>query len=151
MEELATELNQLVNDTRSNLHLYTDEQMRIKPKPDKWSRIEILGHLIDSAINNLKRFTEIPFMKNDFRFMTYAQDKLVKQNKYQEANYNLTLDLWSLLNRHIAYVIQQLAGSDLKQNVTLADGEVVTLEFLVIDYVDHLKHHLNQIFEPTRF
>ena len=32
-----------------------------RPAPDKWSKQEILGHLIDSALNNLKRFTEIQF------------------------------------------------------------------------------------------
>jgi hypothetical protein len=29
--------------------------------------------------------------------------------------------------------------------IRVGDGESVTLEFLMIDYVRHLKHHLNQI------
>jgi ribosome biogenesis SPOUT family RNA methylase Rps3 len=29
--------------------------------PKKWSKKQILGHLVDSGINNLQRFTEIQF------------------------------------------------------------------------------------------
>jgi hypothetical protein len=33
-----------------------DENMSIKPSPNKWSKKEIIGHLIDSATNNHQRF-----------------------------------------------------------------------------------------------
>ena len=33
---------------------FTSEQLLQKPAPGKWSKKEILGHLIDSAINNLE-------------------------------------------------------------------------------------------------
>ena len=33
-----------------------ERKMSIKPLPNKWSKKEIIGHLIDSATNNHQRF-----------------------------------------------------------------------------------------------
>ncbi len=147
MQELATEINKIVDETRSNLHLFTDEQMRSKANPKKWSKIEILGHLIDSAVNNLQRFSEIPFMKDDYIFKSYSQDNLVKHNYYQESDQNQIVDFWSLINHQIAYLIQHIPNESLKLSVSLTDGSSVSLEFLIEDYITHLKHHLQQIFK----
>ena len=55
-----------MNNTIENLQSYTntvpskflaigESSINEKPKPNKWSKKEILGHLVDSAINNLQR------------------------------------------------------------------------------------------------
>ena len=56
----------------------------LHPAPGKWSPQEILGHLIDSAINNLRRFTEIQFLPQPFTVVGYKQDDLVIVNNYQQ-------------------------------------------------------------------
>ncbi len=60
------------------------EHLMHKPDPEKWSKQEILGHLIDSALNNLKRFAEIQFSPSPFIVQSYHQNKLVAVNHYQE-------------------------------------------------------------------
>ena len=44
-----------------NLTLQSITDFEVKIDTNKWSKKEILGHLIDSAINNLQRFTEIQY------------------------------------------------------------------------------------------
>ena len=61
----------------------SSEDLLRRPAPDKWSKQEILGHLIDSAINNLKRFTEIQFLPQPYSVISYRQNELVTVNDYQ--------------------------------------------------------------------
>ncbi len=49
-----------------------------RPLETKWFKKEILGHFIDSAINNLQRFTEIQYSKHLFVARPYDQNELVK-------------------------------------------------------------------------
>ena len=51
-----------------------------KPESGKWSKKEILGHLIDSAINNIQRFTEIQNSEKPYVIKTYNSDALVNAN-----------------------------------------------------------------------
>jgi|TARA_R110000737_G_scaffold264685_1_gene272514 hypothetical protein len=63
--------------------------------PKKWSKKEILGHLIDSGINNLQRFTEIQFSDRPYVIRKYNQNELVIVNDYQNAEIKEILDFWT--------------------------------------------------------
>jgi len=61
MVEAALNLEKLITQVLKYINKCTDEELSYKPNPEKWSKKEILGHLVDSGVNNLKRFTEIQF------------------------------------------------------------------------------------------
>src|SRR5215203_4736341 len=65
------------------LKQFSSEELLQKSAAVKWSKQEILGHLIDSAINNLKRFTEIQFLPQPYTVISYKQNELVTVNDYQ--------------------------------------------------------------------
>lgn len=117
-----------------------------KPAPDKWSAQEILGHLIDSAINNLKRFTESQFLPQPYTVIRYQQDELVIINNYQQLPADHILLLWQQLNRQIVFVIKDIPVEKLSYTIIIPSGEHKTLSWLITDYVDHMEHHLNQLF-----
>ena len=52
----------------------SSEELLKRPATGKWSKQEILGHLVDSAINNLKRFTEIQFLPQPYTVISYKQN-----------------------------------------------------------------------------
>ena len=79
------------------------EDLLKRPAPGKWSKQEILGHLIDSAINNLKRFTEIQFLPQPYTVISYMQNELVIINDYQNLSLDHLLDLWRALNRQLVF------------------------------------------------
>jgi DinB superfamily len=114
-----------------------------KPAPNKWSKKEILGHLIDSAANNHQRFVRLQ-LQTEISLPGYDQDDWVRLNRYQQRTWDEIVTLWSAYNRHLASVIESLGDSALGHVWHSPDGDV-TLEFIANDYVRHLKHHLKQI------
>ncbi len=116
--------------------------------PGKWSRKEILGHLIDSALNNLKRFTDAQFVDGVYQIQGYNQINLVVANRYQELPLSYLLTLWSVLNTQILYVTETIPAETLARPVqfgTAEPAEQQTLGWLIEDYVAHLEHHLQTL------
>ena len=127
---------------------FSEEELLQRPAPDKWSKKEILGHLIDSAINNLKRFTEIQFLPAPHKISVYQQVDLVLVNNYQHLPLEHLLSLWQSLNRQIVYVAKYIPTEKLEYPVDpdYPNKELKTLGWTIGDYVAHMEHHLRQIF-----
>lgn len=145
MDEQTHRLNELITLGEDSIKKISSEELSCKLSKDKWSKKEILGHLIDSALNNLQRFTEVQFSESPYQIETYNQDELVKSNYYQKAKIDEILPLWISLNRRIHFVISNLSKDLYNIGVLISSEEKVTLHFLIEDYINHLKHHLNQI------
>jgi hypothetical protein len=56
----------------------------LKPAPDRWSKKEILGHLIDSAANNHQRFVRAQGTPR-LEFPGYEQEFWVATQAYASA------------------------------------------------------------------
>ena len=142
MKIIALELLQIVHDFSERLKAISDHDFLAKPNPHKWSKQEILGHLIDSSHNNLRRFICGQY-ENQPPHITYNQDFWVAANHYQASKKDDVITLWRLINERIYTVLINMPED--KYLNTCNTGQLYTLEFLAIDYVKHLKHHLNQI------
>ncbi|PIF34695.1 DinB family protein [Flavobacterium sp. 9] len=114
-------------------------------KPGKWSKKEVLGHLVDSAIHNLVRFTEINYVEKPYRHRPYSQIDLVNLNQYQTMDIDELTQLWFVLNKQIVRLMKSVDEKALDYEIVLSDGSVIDLKFLMTDYVEHLEHHINQI------
>ena len=124
----------------------SQEEWEHKKSDNAWSKKEIVGHLIDSAINNLQRFTEIQFQNDDpYLMRKYDQNALVIANNYQNASIDDLLAFWKAINAHIWFVIQNQSPASLLYEVQINEETVQTLQWLMEDYIVHLEHHLNQI------
>jgi len=124
------------------------EELLKRPAEGKWSNKEILGHLIDSAINNLKRFTEIQFLPQPYTVISYQQNELIIVNNYQDLPLQHLLELWQSLNRQIIFVVKAIPADKLKYPVDpqYENREMKTLGWIICDYVAHMEHHFGQIF-----
>jgi hypothetical protein len=125
------------------------------PAPGKWSPKQVVGHLIDSATINHQRFMQAAGGAS-LVFDTYDQDRFVELQEPADVPWGELLDLWRLLNLHIARVMEATPASLLTTPHELHNlhqiafrrvppGEAVTLEYLMLDYVEHLLHHLRQV------
>ncbi|MFY0652159.1 MAG: DinB family protein [Cyclobacteriaceae bacterium] len=138
-------LKSLVNDCIVSFKSIEEKDWAVKKNPDKWSRKEILGHLIDSAINNLQRFTEIQFSPKPYIIRKYGQDDLVKANDYQNVPIGEIIELWVTLNYQIWRVMQKQTDESLSSEVEVEPGKMQSLKWLMDDYIVHLEHHMKQI------
>ncbi|MNL16679.1 DinB superfamily protein [compost metagenome] len=144
MKDSILRFEQLLNEN-SNYFLTINPVILEERKHGKWSKKEILGHLIDSAIHNLVRFTEINYVEKPYRHRAYNQIDLVNLNQYQTKEINELTQLWLSLNRQIVRIMKSVEEEALDYKIILSDDSVIDLRFLMTDYVEHLEHHINQI------
>lgn len=149
MNETSNKLKELLTNGMTYLAQATEMELSLKETPEKWSKKEILGHLIDSAINNLQRFTEIQFEEKPYKIRKYNQDALVLANNYQMANTKELLDLWFSINIRIQRIIEAQTTKTLGYPIEVDGGKITDLKFLIEDYVVHLEHHLIQIIHKS--
>jgi len=147
MELTVNKLELLLLKAEDYFDIATDDMLMLKPNSGQWSKKEILGHLVDSAIHNLVRFTESSSLPKPYKYRPYDQNALVKTNKYQLASTSELFQLWYSLNRQIIRVIASRTAEELETAIELHDQSIVDLRYLITDYPDHMEHHLNQIIQ----
>ena len=145
MRDFQYKLERLIRLGSEGVSKCSESEMTYKVSDGKWSKKEILGHLIDSGIKNLQRFTEIQFEEAPYSIRNYKQNELVIANGYQHSETNEILDFWNSINNRILYLFSIQNEKSLSFKVILDNGNVSNLKFLMEDYVKHLEHHLNQI------
>src|SRR5258705_13268704 len=74
-----------------------------RPSPERWTRKEVVGHLIDSASNNHQRFVRGQIASGQ-DFPGYEQEQWVRIQCYQGARWANLIDLWRAYNPHILHV-----------------------------------------------
>ncbi|MGN8057042.1 DinB family protein [Pedobacter sp. 22163] len=139
------EILHLVNQAMIDFENISDEAWNDKPQPLKWSKKELLGHLVDSAVNNIRRLVVGQYEQGVK--IIYHQDEWVNNQNYQEAAIAEVIMLWKLLNHQISRVIENIPEKKLQNTCDTGKGkiEMHTLSFFIDDYLVHLKYHLNQI------
>ena len=111
-----------------------------------WTRLQILGHLIDSAANNHQRFVRV-MAAGDLVWPGYDQEAMVRVQQFGSANPSLLIGLWESFNLYLARLMTLIPIERLGAWCVIGGAEAVTFDFLVTDYVAHMQHHLRQIFE----
>ncbi len=146
VEQTIHELRKIVLAYSQKLRAIDHATFTAKPNPTKWSKQEVLGHLIDSAQNNLRRFICCQYEKTPQRIV-YDQNFWVHANKYVSQQPEDVIENWRLVNLQICIVLENTpdAHYDKETNTGKEVIELHTLSWLAQDYVKHLKHHLNQI------
>ena len=141
---IASDLLQTVRTADPMLHQVGNADATFRPALNKWSKKEILAHLIDSASNNHQRFVRAA-TQGSLEFPGYDQEKLVTLQNPNGASWELVIELWSAYNRYLAHILQHFPESSPQVQCSIGGRPPVTLLWLAGDYVEHLKHHLNQI------
>lgn len=137
----ADQLKEIIPQTLIQFETISQEAWDHKPAPNKWSKKEILGHLCDSAMNNIRRFVVSQYEQNNK--IVYRQDDWVASQDYQSADYKDIITLWKLLNEQVIRIIEKMPADKL-QHTCITEAEH-TVQWIIEDYVPHLNHHLSQI------
>ena len=150
MKATANKLDELLMITKEYISNSSDSELSQKANPEKWSKKEIIGHLIDSGINNAKRFTAVLIEKEPFRIMPMKQVELVKVNDYQNSETEELLALLLSINTRIKKLMLLQNTQTLATRIELyTKGNMSDLRYLMDDYVVHFEQHVNQILTPA--
>ena len=144
MQPTIEHLEKIIRVYVRRLSAVPDDVFEARSRPGKWSKKEILGHLVDSAQNNIRRFIVAQY--EDTPNITYMQDEWVKDADYQGYPLKDLIDLWDLLNRHLVIVLKQMSP-DAAGRMCAMGGAPQTLKWVAADYCNHLLHHLHQILD----
>lgn len=123
----------------------SEPELSASPGPGRWSRKEILGHLIDSALNNHRRIVGASLAPPPHRLRPYDQDAWVRVADYQHYPCAGLLALWTSLNELILHLIGHVPSHLLAHEYLTLNGNPTTLHWLISDYALHLEHHVGQI------
>lgn len=124
---------------------FTEAEILTMPGPGRWCKKEVLGHLIDSAINNYRRFVLAQTVPPPLKLLAYDQDAWVRVGNYRQVPAAELLTLWACHNRHLRHLLSQFPVSTLATECFSFNNNPVTLSWLIDDYVLHLEHHVRQI------
>lgn len=147
MHPISIKLKETVNEYLPALKALHEEESSVKPHPNKWSKKEFIGHLIDSAQNNIRRFIVAQYEENPL--IVYKQDEWVRINNYQSYQLKDLIELWYLLNKQIWCILSNLSDEGTRR--TCQTESLQTVNWLAEDYIKHMKHHLHQVLNLTPF
>lgn len=158
-DQFLADFRETIAGATARLADITPEASRRKTAEDDWAPIEILGHLVDSATNNHQRFVRAQFT-DDLVFPGYEQERWVSAQKYRDESWPDLIQFWSSYNLHLSHLFSVIPTDTLTKSRTkhnldqialkpVPTDKPATLEYLIRDYADHLRHHLKQIFDET--
>jgi hypothetical protein len=152
---IAARLRETIEEGAALFDGVSEDITARRPAPGKWSVREIVGHLIDSACNNQRRF----IINQDAEVLTvdpYDQHAWVSRSRYAETPMAVLLPTWRAYNHQIARIVEHIPDEVLTRPrgpigkyefgyLEYQPSDSATLRDLVEDYVAHIHHHFKQI------
>ncbi len=147
MNEMSAALERLrfaVRTLPGVLSRFSEAESEQRTSPERWSKKEVIGHLIDSTTNNHQRFVRGQIVSGQ-EFPGYEQEQWVRIQQYQAARWQDLIELWRAYNSHLLHVAERMSEEGKRAVCRVGGGAEVTLAGLFVDYVDHLEHHLRKM------
>src|SRR6267143_1674947 len=104
MQDFLDDFRATIDVASKQLLEISAEKSQVPRAQGKWTPIEIIGHLIDSASNNHQRFVRSQF-SDDLIFAGYEQEGWVRVQNYQSESWPELVQLWRLYNQHILHLM----------------------------------------------
>ncbi|WHY13023.1 DinB family protein [Peribacillus frigoritolerans] len=143
MKNVIDGINHWIGFIPEELNRMTEKEINHRPMPHKWSKKEILGHLCDSALNNMNRFIKIQYEEHPYVIQSYNQDQWVLAQNYQERPLDEIVNLFCTLNKQIIHIITNTPNERLSNLCDIGNNQLKSMEWLIKDYLEHMEHHLN--------
>jgi hypothetical protein len=145
--EIANQFRSQLQQLSKTLHVVSADLADKPWRSGGWTRKQIVGHLLDSAANNRQRFVRAS-IDGSYTGPKYAQDEWVAAHGYADQSWPTLLQWWEIEHEILSSIVDRIPEERLNAPCTVGDNDPVTLQFLIEDYIDHQKWHMNQIMTP---
>jgi hypothetical protein len=148
-EPVTQEILSLIAEWEEKLPEVSGEILASRRNKQNRTIKQILGHLIDSASNNVHRIVHLQYRESPMEFPNYASegnnDRWIAIQDYQDESWTQLISLWKYMNLHLVHVVRNIRPDKLS-NVWIAGvGRQISLQEMVHDYLRHLRLHLDEI------
>lgn len=151
LNRVAAEIRQMVETEEGALNSLDEAFVSSRLNRQNRSAKQIVGHMADSASNNLHRIVHLQCGEIPLVFPDYSaggnNDRWIAIQNFQNEDWRLLLQLWKCGNLHLAHVIENIDPGKLDREWITANGEPLSLRDMIIDYPRHLRLHLDEIHE----
>lgn len=144
MEALREEYHRGYTMLREAIQGLSEEELRFKPAPDKWSIHQILIHVTDSEILSTHRLKKV-LAEDEPLLISFDQNAWVKQLDYDSLDREQHLLLFHMLRASMRPILDQMTDEQAERVGVYPDAERFTFLQLLEFRVQHVRDHLAQI------
>ena len=148
IQKASRKIEELISGWESILLNLTEEQITLKRNKQNRNIKQIVGHLIDSSVNNHHRIVRLQYLKR-LSFPDYQPDNdtWIEIQNYENREWKTLVQFWKQYGLHISYIIRQVNEKNLDNLWTDGFIKPVTLENIIVGFPEHFQLHLNEIKE----
>jgi hypothetical protein len=148
-QAIYQKFEQQIREAEERLGAVGEQRGEDSARESGWSRKQVLGHLIDSALNNHQRFVRAS-LAAEYRGPGYDQDAWVRIHGYDALPWAELVAHWSQQNRLLMRVVERVPPSRYGVMCSVGDYAPMTLLEIMEDYLAHMRHHLEQIYDARQ-
>jgi hypothetical protein len=150
-ESISRELLSLIEEWEPKLSSLPDDVITERRNSQNRTIKQIVGHMVDSASNNIHRAVHLQYQPSPLTFPNYASlgnnDRWIAIQNYQQEDWNDLIQLWKYANKHFAHVILNVNAEKLDNVWIAGPNQEISLEAMVVDFLRHFELHLGEINE----
>jgi hypothetical protein len=143
LEKSIQRLQYLCDSIPRLLENIDEQSFSFKSTPEKWSKKEILGHLIDSVTNNHHRIVRAQI--EEIPKLGWEQDLWNKFGYYNQIDSKQLITFWTSYNKQLIELLKLMPKENLQREFITGYDKKFTIQEFIDDYLEHLEHHLKQI------
>lgn len=127
----------------------SDEQIRARPIPGKWSTLEVVSHLADFEVIGVDRIIAV-ISENEPTLPGRDESQFAARAGYQVRDIEEQLQLIELCRKHAARILRLIPDADWQRVGVHSEAGRLTLETLVTRVARHIEHHVPFIEEKRK-
>ena len=148
-EQLANTFAARLAKVEAGLRTISEVEAAESYRADAWTRKQVLGHLLDSAVNHHVRFV-MAALDGEYSGPAYHAQGWVAMHDYANLSWSLLLDLWKAHNTLLTAVVRQIPEDKLNSECRIGNDPPVTLRYVIEDYLHHMDGHIAEITASNR-
>ena len=119
----------------------TDEQLKARPVPGRWSTLEVVCHLADSDGVYAERMKRV-IVEDEPTLRSMDPDGWLLRLTYHQRNVEEELRLIEVSRSQMGRILRSLSPADFQRQGRHSDDGPLSLENLLERVTNHIPHHL---------